>query len=352
MSISSMREIDWRFWKDDGKREVPAADVDIDPHYREMLKYQEIPTNWYAGLLLQIFALVAVFLHKGDTMLPWWGLALSLLLAAACILFFGALYAMTGIMFDTTPLFQLVGGMLLPGKPMANMSFTLFGASSVSQGVHLLTDFKIAQYVKLSPRAAFIAQFVGTFIGTNLNSVLAKSILLKQAGTLQSIDGTDIWSGHDVQKFNWQSLVLGGLQHELFAIGKRYPIVMWATAIGFLVPIPFWLVHRYHPGLRADYLYTPIILWGMSLLGTGINSPYTVYFVVAFISQWFLRTRYPKWFVKYNYLLGGTLDTGTAVVVFILSFAVQGGTGKSHLFPNWWGASRDGNYDRCAVTAS
>jgi len=40
MSISSlkkMREADWRFWKDDGTREVPA-DVDIDPHYREMFK--------------------------------------------------------------------------------------------------------------------------------------------------------------------------------------------------------------------------------------------------------------------------------------------------------------------------
>ena len=43
----------------------------------------------------------------------------------------------------------------------------------------------------------------------------------------------------------------------------------------------------------------------MGLLGAGINSPYTVVFVVALISQWFLRTRYPKWFVKYNYLLGG-----------------------------------------------
>ena len=44
------------------------------------------------------------------------------------------------------------------------------------------------------------------------------------------------------------------------------------------------------------------------------------------------------------------LDGGTQVMVFILSFAVQGAAGTSHLFPQWWGANQGGNYDRCAVT--
>jgi hypothetical protein len=41
------------------------------------------------------------------------------------------------------------------------------------------------------------------------------------------------------------------------------------------------------------------------------------------------------------------LDGGTQVMVFILSFAVQGAAGESHLFPKWWGANQGGNYDRC-----
>jgi len=90
--------------------------------------------------------------------------------------------------------------------------------------------------------------------------VLAKSILEEQGDTLLSVDGTDIWSGRRMRQFNWQSLAFGGLYHELFAPGKRYQIVMWGTIVGFFVPIPFWLVHRYHPRLRTDYLYTPIVL--------------------------------------------------------------------------------------------
>ncbi len=110
-------------------------------------------------------------------------------------------------------------------------------------------------------------------------------------------------------------------------------------------------------------------------LSVGINSSILSYFLVAWLSQWFLRTRYPKWFVKYNYILGaGTfqstliyspaayqlsfslsssaLDGGTQVMVFILSFAVFGAaTGNSHLFPQWWGANQNGNYDHCLVIA-
>jgi hypothetical protein len=41
------------------------------------------------------------------------------------------------------------------------------------------------------------------------------------------------------------------------------------------------------------------------------------------------------------------LDGGTQVMVFILTFAVQGVAGTSHLFPEWWGANQGGNYDRC-----
>ena len=47
--------------------------------------------------------------------------------------------------------------------------------------------------------------------------------------------------------------------HQLFAVGKRYQFVAWAYLIGLTVPIPFWIVHKFWPKLRADYLYTPII---------------------------------------------------------------------------------------------
>ena len=106
-------------------------------------------------------------------------------------------------------------------------------------------------------------------------------------------------------------------------------------------------------------------------LCVGINSFLASYFVAAWFSQWYLRTRHPKLFARYNYIVpagafvslyslearnsaekrSSALDGGTQVMVFILSFAVEGAAGKSHLFPQWWGANQNGNYDRCAVAS-
>jgi hypothetical protein len=46
------------------------------------------------------------------------------------------------------------------------------------------------------------------------------------------------------------------------------------------------------------------------------------------------------------------LDGGTQVMVFILSFAVQGASGNSHLFPQWWGANQNGTGDGICIKAS
>ncbi len=57
------------------------------------------------------------------------------------------------------------------------------------------------------------------------------------------------------------------------------------------------LPYRSQLGLLPDRIY-------MSWLCVGISSSYTSYYAIALFSQWYLRTRYPRWFAKYNYILG------------------------------------------------
>lgn len=343
-------EFDWRFWKADGNRQA-APDDDLDPHYREMLKYPDAPNSWYGAVLVCAVITALAIIYKTDSTLPWWGFIISCLLAVISILFFGSLFAMTGLSFIIQPFVQMIGGFIHPGKPMANMYFVLFSYNSVFQAGLLLRDLKIAQYTKLPPRAAFTAQIIGTLFGSILNYVIMNSIIDNQREILLSVQGTNIWSGQQPQYFNSQSIAWGGLAHQLFASGKRYQWVSWGYLLGLFIPIPFWLIHKFYPKLRADYLYTPIITYYMGCLCVGINSFVGSYFVAAWFSQWYLRTRHPKWFARYNYILAAALDGGTQVMVFLLSFAVEGASGKSHLFPQWWGANQGGNYDRCAVAS-
>lgn len=89
--------------------------------------------------------------------------------------------------------------------------------------------------------------------------VMMGSILHHQYDILVSVEGTNIWSGVQVQQFNSLAIAWGGFSHDLFGLGKRYQWVPLGYVLGFFVPIPFWLVHRYYLKLRADYLYTPLI---------------------------------------------------------------------------------------------
>ncbi|KAJ7067142.1 OPT oligopeptide transporter protein-domain-containing protein [Mycena amicta] len=345
----SWQSFDWKFWQDDGVREVPSeADEDLDPHYREMLKYPDAPNSWYFVTLIVSIIIALVLIYKTKSTLPWWGLLVSLLLGTISIIFFGALYAITGLQFIIQPFVQMIGGFIHPGKPVANMYFVLYSYSTFALAQLLLRDLKIAQcmpdYTKLPPRAAFTAQILGTLF------VLMNSIIDNQRPIcfLSRV----LTFGQQPQQYNSQAIAWGGLSHHLFAVNHRYQWVAWAYVVGLFVPVPFWIVYRWLPKLRTDYLYTPVVCYYIGWLCVGINSSVTTYFAIAYISQWWLRTRYPRWFTKYNYVLAAALDGGTQVMVFILSFAVQGASGASHLFPQWWGANKNGNYDRCAVVPS
>ncbi|KAG2134261.1 OPT oligopeptide transporter protein-domain-containing protein [Suillus cothurnatus] len=340
---------DWKFWQADGMRKQDVDDEDIDPHYKQMLKYPDAPDSWYFIVFLLSFVVALVVLYKTNSTLPWWGFLISLLLAAISILFFGALAAITGLTFSIQTFIQMIGGYLHKGMPVADMYFVLYGYNTVYQAQLLLRDLKIAQYAKLPPRAAFTAQIMGTLLGAVLNYIMMNSIIDNQREILLSVQGTNIWSGQQPQMYNSQAIAWGGLSYELFSAGQRYQWVPWAYVVGLFVPVPFWVIHRYWPKLRADYLYTPVIAYYIGWLCVGINSSLLSYFAVAFLSQWWLRTRYPRWFAKYNYIIGAALDGGTQVMVFILSFAVQGAAGTSHLFPTWWGADQGGNYDHCLM---
>jgi|SRR6266511_4602167 len=100
------------------------------------------------------------------------------------------------------------------------------------------------------------------------------------------------------------------------------------------------------------------------MLSAGVNSSITSSIVVGIVSQLWLRRYHPRWYKKYNYILGGALDGGAQVMIFLLSFAVFGASGAQRPFPpvgflrllkslinehppQWWGNSRTGNIDYC-----
>lgn len=211
-------------------------------------------------------------------------------------------------------------------------------------------------------------QMCGTFIGAIFNYVMTNQIVSNQFDILISVEGSNVWSGQQAQAFNSLAVAWGGLSHELFSVGKTY---QWLTLIflpGFLVPIPFYLLHKKYPKLGLNNINMAVIVLYFSWLCVGINSSLMAFFFFGLVSQVYIRKRYPTLFVNYNYLVSAALDGGTSVIVFVLSFAVFGAAGKTvnfrkyllHNFSqgdslisraaNYWGNNADGNFDRCYYT--
>ena len=213
--LASPRSWNYRFWKTDGEQ-VSEDTEELDPHYRLMLAYEEAPNWWYGLVLVGSIIIGLICIYSVNSTLPWWGFLIACGLSALCILFFGAQYAITGFQFIIQPIIQMVGGYLHPGRPVANMYFTLFGYNSVVQGQLLLKDLKLAQYAKLSPKCTFTAQMFGTIIGAIFNYVMMVTITTNQRDNLLSIEGTNIWSGQNVQQYNSQAIAWGALAKHMF----------------------------------------------------------------------------------------------------------------------------------------
>ncbi|KAH0163161.1 OPT superfamily oligopeptide transporter, partial [Aureobasidium melanogenum] len=332
----------YMFWRNEESPEERMKrkidDPTLDAHYKVMLlnRYREVPMWWWAAVMVISWVVGIICLYSIKSTLPGWGYLLALILTFVFTLFFGAQSGITGFGFNIQPICQMLAGYLFPGRPLANFYFTCFTYNTSSQATLLGKDLRLAQQNHISPRITFVLQITGCLVGGISNWVMMDSIVKNQAPILQSIQGTNIWSGQNVQQFNTLAIAWS-IASKMFSVGSRYEWVTLSYLIGFLVPIPTYIAYRYTKNPAWGYLNPSIILWYMGNLFVGINSSLTMFFVLAFISQFWIRKYHPQLFVKYNYLVSAAMDGGTQVMVFILTFAVAGGSGKAHPFPTWAG---------------
>ncbi|KAJ7107983.1 peptide transporter MTD1 [Mycena crocata] len=319
-----------------------------DPHLAKMKVYPEVPMWWYITVFIGSFAMAMATIYAGHSNMPGWGLVVGILISAIFLPFVVTVHAITGFTANMQNLVQIIGASIMPGSPQTNMYFTLYGYNTLEQALGLLRDLKMLrqQYTKLPPRVTFAVQSLGAVVGGLINYVIMKVIISTHREILLDVQGSNIWSGQQVQSFNSDAVSWGALGKDLYAPGSRYGIIPFSILIGLIVPVPFWIAHRYFPKLGANHVMTPVLCWTLGYLSVGINTSVFTTFLLAVFSQYYLRRYRPRWFRKYNFLMSAALDGGTQVMVFVYTFAVGGGSGKVGNMPNW-ALNPKGNPDYC-----
>ncbi|KAF2772894.1 OPT superfamily oligopeptide transporter [Teratosphaeria nubilosa] len=327
-------------WKQARNRTQP------DPHYQGMLKYREVPNWWYWAIFVLRFFAGLITCYKGDTTLPAGPYVVSLLLGAFIAPFSAILYGLNGDGVSTNQLSKMVAGAVMRGRPLANLYFASWSHQVILLAVNLANWLKVGQYTKVPPRVMFATQVYATLLGAALNYVVMTVIVTSQRAILEDSAGNNIWSGTYMQSLNAQAITWA-LAKDMYGLSGRYVIVPLGLVIGLAFPVLHWSIIKVFPRVGKWPINTTYILCYAGAIYYGNTSWIWSTIVVGFVSQVVLRKRYPDIFNKYNYLIGAALDGGSQVVIFVLSFAVWGASGKERPFPTWWGNPAPGNADHC-----
>lgn len=148
-----------------------------DIHTLMMRAYKDVPDSVFLGIFFITLGLSVFVVEYYDLQLPWWGVILAVALAAIFVLPVGILQAVSNQQVGLNVLTEFIAGMLLPGQPIANIVFKTYGYMAMSQALSLVSDLKIAHYMKVPPRSMLIAQLWGTLLGGVVNYLVMDWIL-------------------------------------------------------------------------------------------------------------------------------------------------------------------------------
>lgn len=133
------------------------------------LKTSFIPLlRWYATLFLVSLAL-SIFCVEKWHYLPWYYLIVSLAIAFIFALPVGIVQAVTNQQPGLNVITEYVIGYLMPGHPIANVTFKAYGYITNVQALQFTQDLKLGHYMKIPPRIMFWVQVISSVIAGIIN---------------------------------------------------------------------------------------------------------------------------------------------------------------------------------------
>ncbi|KAB1215078.1 Oligopeptide transporter 5 [Morella rubra] len=339
----------WQMWK---KTAIAAKDHLSDVHTRLIKKnYEAVPQWWFQAILILNVGL-ALYACEGfgrQLQLPWWGLFLACGIAFSFTLPIGIIQATTNQQPGLNVITELVIGYIYPGRPLANVSFKTYGYISMSQALYFVSDLKLGHYMKIPPKSMFIAQLAGTILSSSVYFGTAWWLLT----SVENICNVDLlpkgspWTcpGDDVF---YNASIIWGIIGPLRMFTKQgvYPELNWFFLIGFLAPVPGWLLWRKYPDkVWLRLINMPILLGATSNMPPARTVNYWAWIGVGIFFNFYIYYKFKGWWARHNYILSAGLDAGVAFMGVILFFALQSNDING---PSWWGLAFD---DHCPLAS-
>ncbi|KAG0322021.1 hypothetical protein BG000_003043 [Podila horticola] len=308
-----------------------------DIHHKHMQAYPEVPDWWYAALFVIMTAIAVITCEVWDYKLPWWGVLLAVFLAAFFALPVGLIQAITNQQPGLNIITEYVIGYILPGRPIANVTFKTLGYISMAQAMTFTGDLKLGHYMKVPPRAMFWAQLLGTVIAGLVNLLTANWLLKSQENVCTKLSKD--FQCSQANTFYSASVIWGVIgPNRMFGTSSMYNSINYFFLIGFVLPIPFYYLKKMWPNSFLEYVHIPVLLAATGMMPPAQAYNYTNWLAVGFLFQYFARRYHPEWHLRYTYVLSAAFDSGTAFMVLLCFFIF---TIRGKTMVEWWGTRGD-----------
>ncbi|KAJ7965863.1 Oligopeptide transporter like [Quillaja saponaria] len=311
-----------------------------DIHTRLMKKYKDIPNWWFHLMLLLSFvlSLVLCIFMKDQIQMPWWGLIFACAIAITFTLPVSIITATTNQSPGLNIITEYIMGVILPGKPIANVCFKTYGYISMTQAVSFLNDFKLGHYMKIPPRSMFIVQGIGTVIAGTVNLFVAWWLLttVKNICQDQLLPPNSPWTCPGDRVFFDASVIWGLVgPKRIFGTLGNYSALNWFFLIGAMGPLIVWLLHKAFPKQEwIPLINLPVLLGSTAAMPPATTVNFNCWIVVGAIFNYFVFKYRKKWWQRYNYVLSAALDAGLAFMGVLLYFSLT----MAERSISWWGA--------------
>jgi OPT family small oligopeptide transporter len=311
-----------------------------DAHTRLMKKnYEDAPGWWFHSLLMLSVAvsLILCTVLKKEVQLPWWGLLFACAMAFVFTLPVSIITATTNQTPGLNVLSEYVIGLILPGKPIANVCFKVYGYMSMSQAVSFLQDFKLGHYMKIPPKSMFLVQFVGTIVAGTVNLAVAYWLLGSIPNICQDalLPADSPWTCPSDRVFFDASVIWGLVgPRRIFGALGNYGALNWFFLIGAAGPAIVYALHKAFPGQTwIRMINLPVLIGSTAAMPPATAVNYNSWLLIGIAFNFFVFRYRKKWWERYNYILSAALDAGVAFMGVLLYFTLS----MENRNISWWG---------------
>ncbi|WVQ74390.1 OPT family small oligopeptide transporter [Cryptococcus sp. DSM 104548] len=310
-----------------------------DAHNKLMRAYHAVPSTWYLGLLAVNFGAAVILVKTTPLQMPIWALMLAMAIATVFLVPVGIIAAVSNTQIGLNVLTEFVAGILMPGKPIGNVTFKCYGYMAMSQALALTSDLKLGWYTSIPPREMFTCQIIGTVLGALVNYATLESVLTSKRPYLTGalVDPTAQWTGRAPSIFYSASIIWGAVAPARFFSGG-YEVLYLGFLVGAAVPIGLWMAHKRWPEYKLNKVVFPIICSGATVIPQyPTNIILTSLLAAVFVNSWFAK-RYPQIHSQYIYVISSALDAGTSITALAI-YVLFGGVLWNWQGWEWWGNS-------------